>query len=56
VSEIAARIGLPLGTVRVILSDLRDTGLVAVPQSRDTTRAPSVQVLQRVLAGLNNTL
>jgi DNA-binding transcriptional ArsR family regulator len=56
VSEIAARLGLPLGTVRVILSDLRDAGLVAVPRSRDTTEAPTMQQLQRLLSGLNNTL
>jgi hypothetical protein len=56
VSEIAARMGLPLGTVRVILGDLRETGLVAVPESRDTTQTPTMQLLQRVLVGLNKTL
>jgi DNA-binding IclR family transcriptional regulator len=54
VSEIAARLGLPLGTVRVILSDLRDAGLIAVPRSRDPSQAPNMQLLQRVLSGLNS--
>jgi hypothetical protein len=53
VSEIAARVGLPLGTVRVILSDLRDAGLIAVPSSRDAAEAPTMQQLQRLLSGLN---
>jgi DNA-binding transcriptional ArsR family regulator len=54
VSEIAARLGLPLGTVRVILSDLRDAGLVAVPRGRDPSEAPTMHQLQRLLAGLNS--
>ncbi|MEU4245539.1 DUF742 domain-containing protein [Actinoplanes sp. NPDC026619] len=53
VSEIAARLHLPLGTVRVILGDLRDAGLVAVPKSRDAAEAPTMQQLQRLLSGLN---
>jgi DNA-binding transcriptional ArsR family regulator len=53
VSEVAARMGLPLGTVRVILSDLRDAGLIAVPSSRDAAEAPTMQQLQRLLSGLN---
>ncbi|GIF22905.1 putative Rossmann fold nucleotide-binding protein DprA/Smf involved in DNA uptake [Actinoplanes tereljensis] len=53
VSEIAARLGLPLGTVRVILSDLRDAGLVAVPRGRDAAEAPTMNQLQQLLNGLN---
>ncbi|GIM97376.1 DUF742 domain-containing protein [Paractinoplanes toevensis] len=53
VSEIAARLGLPLGTVRVLLSDLRDDGLVAVPRSRDAAEAPTMLQLQQLLNGLN---
>jgi DNA-binding transcriptional ArsR family regulator len=53
VSEIAARLGLPLGTVRVILSDLRDAGLVAVPQPRNASEAPTMEQLQQLLSGLN---
>ena len=54
VSEIAARLGLPLGSVRVILSDLRDAGLIAVPRSRDAGERPSMQLLEQVLSGLNS--
>jgi hypothetical protein len=52
VSEIAAHLKLPLASVRVLLSDLRDAGLIAVPQPRDTADQPSKELLERVLAGL----
>jgi|tagenome__1003787_1003787.scaffolds.fasta_scaffold19733192_2 hypothetical protein len=54
VSEIAARLGLPLGPVRVILGDLRDASLVAVPRSRDAAERPSMSLLEQVLSGLNS--
>ena len=54
VSEIAARLGLPLGPVRVILGDLRDAGLVAVPRARESAERPSMSLLQQVLSGLNS--
>jgi predicted Rossmann fold nucleotide-binding protein DprA/Smf involved in DNA uptake len=54
VSEIAARLGLPLGTVRVILGDLREAGIIAVPRSRGAADAPTMQQLQRLLGGLNS--
>jgi len=54
VSEIAARLGLPLGPVRVILGDLRDAGLVTVPRSRDAAERPSMSLLEQVLGGLNS--
>jgi len=54
VSEIAARLGLPLGSVRVIISDLREAGLVAVPRARETAERPSLGLLQQVLQGLNS--
>ncbi|WP_433363522.1 DUF742 domain-containing protein [Actinoplanes sp. CA-142083] len=53
VSEIAARLGLPLGPVRVILGDLREAGLVAVPRSRNAAERPSMSLLEQVLSGLN---
>lgn len=52
VSEIAARLRLPLGSVRVLLADLRDLGLIAVPRARDAGQAPTLQLLERVLSGL----
>jgi DNA-binding transcriptional ArsR family regulator len=52
VPEIAAHLGMPLGSVRVLLGDLRDAGLIAVPQSRESTAATSQPVLERLLNGL----
>jgi hypothetical protein len=54
VCEIAARLGLPLGPVRVILADLRDARLITVPRSRDAAERPSMSLLQQVLSGLNS--
>ena len=54
VSEIAARLGLPLGPVRVILADLRDAGLITVPRARDAAERPSMSLLEQVLGGLNS--
>ena len=54
VSEIAARLGLPLGSVRVILGDLRDADLITVPRARDAAERPSMSLLQQVLSGLNS--
>jgi hypothetical protein len=53
VSEIAARLRLPLGSVRVILADLREVGLIAVPRARDAGSVPTMQLLERLLGGLN---
>jgi uncharacterized protein DUF742 len=52
VPEIAAHLGMPLGSVRVLLGDLRDAGLIAVPQSRESSAATSQPVLERLLSGL----
>jgi hypothetical protein len=52
VSEIAAHLKLPLGSVRVLLSDLREAGLVAVPRPRSAADQPSYELLERVLSGL----
>ncbi|WP_436534945.1 DUF742 domain-containing protein [Actinoplanes sp. HUAS TT8] len=48
-SEVAARLGLPLGPARLLLADMRDAGLVDV-RRRD---APP-DVLERLLSGLNS--
>jgi hypothetical protein len=52
VSEIAAHLRLPLGSVRVLLGDLRDAGLIAVPEQDPLAGQPSRELLQRVLTGL----
>ena len=52
IADVASDIGLPLGVVRVLLSDLYDQGLVTVlsaPQPRDV---PDMHVLRKVLNGL----
>jgi hypothetical protein len=52
VSEIAAHLRLPLGSVRVLLGDLRDAGLIAVPGPKAAADQPSQELLERVLSGL----
>jgi hypothetical protein len=52
VPEIAAHLGMPLGPVRVLLGDLRDAGLIAVPQPRESVEEPAQDLLERVLSGL----
>lgn len=52
VSEIAAHLRLPLGSIRVLLGDLRDAGLVVVPRPRPASEQPTRELLERVLAGL----
>lgn len=52
VSEIAAHLRLPLGSVRVLLGDLRDAGLIAVPEAGAAADQPSRELLERVLSGL----
>lgn len=52
VSEVAAHLRLPLGSVRVLLNDLRDAGLISVPGARTAAEQPSRELLERVLDGL----
>lgn len=53
VADIASEIDLPLGVVRVLLSDLRDRGLIDVRQPMATSLQPAdEQVLRQVLDGL----
>jgi hypothetical protein len=50
-SEIAVHLGMPVGPVRVLLGELRDAGLIAVPKSAQTE---SHHVLDRLLSGLRS--
>ncbi|MFT4263292.1 MAG: DUF742 domain-containing protein [Nocardioides sp.] len=50
VAELAALVGLPLGVVRVLLSDLAERGLVTAHASHSDR--PDAALLQRVLGGL----
>jgi DNA-binding transcriptional ArsR family regulator len=51
VAEIAAHLGLPLSTTRVLLSDLRTGGLLSAGPQRPVEE-PSEQLLGKVLNGL----
>ena len=52
VADIAAGTGLPLGVVRVLLSDLILSGAVAVLRQRPAGIRPGNDVLQEILNGL----
>jgi hypothetical protein len=51
IAEIASRVGLPIGVVRVLVADLAETGHVAVHHQADDDR-PSPATLERLLVGL----
>ncbi|GAA0726497.1 DUF742 domain-containing protein [Dactylosporangium roseum] len=51
VAEVAAHLGVPLSTARVLLSDLRAAGLVVAGGERPADE-PSDQLLGKVLSGL----
>jgi uncharacterized protein DUF742 len=50
VAEIAAHLVLPLGTVTVLLGDLRSAGLIQTPQPANGR--PAAEVLERLRDGL----
>jgi hypothetical protein len=53
VAEVAAHLGLPLGVVRVLISDLLGLGLViAHPANASVGDRPSIDFMERVLSGL----
>ncbi|MBB1254931.1 DUF742 domain-containing protein [Streptomyces alkaliterrae] len=53
VAEVAALLRMPLGVVRVLLSDLADQGRVRVyGTGREATGRPNRALLERVLGGL----
>ena len=53
IAEIAARLGLPLGVVRLLVSDMADQRLVEVHRpARFDDRPPDLSLLERVLYGL----
>lgn len=57
-AELAGRVGLPLGVVRVLLGDLIDAGCVAVrrpaPAGPEPAAAPAPEMLRKVLRALQN--
>ncbi|MFF3765141.1 DUF742 domain-containing protein [Streptomyces sp. NPDC001922] len=52
VAEISALLSMPLGVVRVLLSDLADQGKIRVYGSGNDTGRPDRALLERVLSGL----
>jgi hypothetical protein len=52
VAEIAALLRLPLGVVRVLLSDLADQGIIRVYGTGHGPGQPDRALLERVLSGL----
>ncbi|MGW1891155.1 DUF742 domain-containing protein [Streptomyces sp. NPDC002004] len=52
VAEIAALLSMPLGVVRVLLSDLADQGRIRVYGTGHGTGQPDRALLERVLSGL----
>ncbi|KAF4406395.1 DUF742 domain-containing protein [Streptomyces lycii] len=52
VAEISAMLSIPLGVVRVLLSDLADQGKIRVYGTGHDTGRPDRVLLERVLSGL----
>ncbi|MFF0309439.1 DUF742 domain-containing protein [Streptosporangium sp. NPDC004379] len=52
VAEMASATGLPVGVIRVLVGDLRDSGLVAVRPPTPIAALPRESVLREVLTGL----
>lgn len=51
-AELASRVNLPLGVVRVLLSDLRSAGLISLYEPSGAGRLRNVDVLKAVVHGL----
>ncbi|MBE2999441.1 DUF742 domain-containing protein [Nocardiopsis sp. HNM0947] len=49
VAEAAARVDLPLGVVRILLSDLLDRGLMVVDEVGTERERPSMELMRSVL-------
>jgi hypothetical protein len=52
VADLAADLRIPLGVVRVILADLRETGLVVIRQPTSPDRLLDTRALRRIEDGL----
>jgi Protein of unknown function (DUF742) len=52
VAELSARLGAPVGVVRVLVGDLVDAGMVQVRQTRDRSEHRDVRLLERLLEGI----
>jgi ligand-binding sensor domain-containing protein len=52
VADLASSLDLPLGVVRVLLSDLRQQGLITVLRPAARRQVPDISVMRDVLHGL----
>ncbi|MGW0860456.1 DUF742 domain-containing protein [Streptomyces sp. NPDC002690] len=52
VGEVAARMNLPVGVVRVLLGDLLEARAIRVRQPADPSGRPNVRLIKEVLEGL----
>jgi hypothetical protein len=52
IAEISAELGIPLGVVRVLVSDLADDGQVRIHPTAANAGVPEYVLLERVLRGL----
>src|SRR5687767_1994243 len=54
VAEVAAQVDLPLGTVRVLLGDLLERGLIAAGEPQHLSDLPDEHIFQAVINGLRS--
>jgi hypothetical protein len=54
VAEIATRLDLPVGTIRVLLGDLLDRGFIRTRSPVPATQMPNARVFKAVLDGLRS--
>ena len=52
VADVASESALPVGVVRVLISDLREAGLVSTSRPHRPSQLPDQRVLQEVIDGL----
>ena len=52
VAEVAARMSVPIGVVRVLVGDMSDEGLLTFNRSHARGDRPSLRLLERVFDGL----
>ncbi len=52
VAELSARLGTPVGVLRVLVGDLVDASMVQVRQVRDGSEHRDVRLLERLLEGI----
>jgi uncharacterized protein DUF742 len=52
IAELAARLGTPVGVVRVLVGDLVDARMVQVREMEDRSEHRDVRLLERLLEGI----